>query len=1558
MKKRFLTIALSLLTVCGAWAALPQDDARFYLIGSAADLVEFSEFVNAGNNGASARLTADIDMSSVENFTPIGKYSDGNFGGPSVNRQFSGTFDGQGHVIKNLTINVDYDLEVALFSRIGGGTVKNLSVVGATIINTSQNPRTGVIAGLLHNGTVKNVFVMADEVTAAKTGENGNLIGTNVGGTVKNCISEGSPLIGSPQSGNVSNNYTYSDLASVPAAATGELCFKMNGDQKNIVFRQTIGVDPYPTGDPASSIVYAAEMKCDGTVVTEGYTNTETLPAHVFENGICKNCQSGFEANFVSKTDGVFQIGNGAQLAWFSRYVNFGEFIYAKAALTQDIDMEGVTTMRPIGFYADSEWKQPQVTFRGEFDGKGHVIKNLTINEDSYFETGFFSRPQNATIRNLGFQNASITNTKGIRCGVLGGEVLNSQVYNTFSVGTINITTSHAQKGGLAGESSGTDFFNCYTTYEKLRASLGTLHNCYEGEAVSSTLATGELCYKLNGDQSSISFYQTLPDDTYPVPDKTHKQVYAQGEVRCDGKILSDNPTYGNEAVEIPAHKYSNVGLCTVCGHDIGAVPRAADKWLEVSTPEQLRYAMRIVNYGNEEGGDDFGLCFRLTADIDMEGIEGMEPIGLFADDTYRDQFGLTQHSYVGIFDGQGHVIKNLRIVMDNYYETGLFGRITSGGTVRNLGIENAYIENTKGIRSGVIAGEMTNRVENVYTVGDIQIITTNAQKGGIAAECYVGTLQNCYTTYDVLRTALGTLDNCYEGEQARTMAPTGELAYKLNRGTTENPRWHQTIGKDQHPKLLGNDIVYQIEGYGYANQNIEMTRPQLVDGYYQITNAKELVGFATMVNEPSLKYTGANAILMNDIDMQGVEDFSGIGSVFYANTPYGHYYGEFDGNGKKITNLVMSKPDKSSVALFGNIGAGAYIHDLQIDETCSFTGKGTTAAFVAYAGRYGDPEQTAIRFENCQNDATVTSTDNQTAGFIARSVTVTNVDPIIPIEVKMTNCMNNGDINGKAKVGGFFGCDATNVTMTGCENLGTITGTDSHVGGFMGSQDTDAKANIGLTITDCANHGNVKCATTSVGGFVGRPGVGDLVITTCMNEGDIEGAGCVAGFLGNVNGSCNVQITDSHNEGAVKAVGASESKTGGIIGNAGGPYTLKNCYNSAPVSGIAATNTGCTAGLVGVSVNGGTVDFCYNTGKVTSAGNNSGGLVGWQQNSQKQITIQNSWNVADVTVSAGENAGAILGGASGQPLVTIINCYNTGAIEGKKNTAFLAGWLGNSNASGVATAIIANCWNTGKLTNVDGSKTGYRMGGSGSNILSVTNTYDVSGSKETPQLPAPEGYTEEWLTSGEFTYFLNQKADQFVYRQNVGSNETPVLLPEAGYVAKVAENGYGTLFVADEAIKAPQGVTAYTGKIEGDVLQMTAIEGTIPAGTAVVLKGEPGFYGFTPADKAEAIAENDLQGTPASIAADGAQFILSEVDGKAGFYKAEAETIIPFAKAFLTIAAESGVKFISFGDATGINEMTTDNSQQTTVIYDLQGRRVEKATKGIYIVNGKKVLK
>ena len=53
-----------------------------------------------------------------------------------------------------------------------------------------------------------------------------------------------------------------------------------------------------------------------------------------------------------------------------------------------------------------------------------------------------------------------------------------------------------------------------------------------------------------------------------------------------------------------------------------------------------------------------------------------------------------------------------------------------------------------------------------------------------------------------------------------------------------------------------------------------------------------------------------------------------------------------------------------------------------------------------------------------------------------------------------------------------------------------------------------------------------------------------------------------------------------------------------------------------------------------------------------------------------------------------------------------------------------------------------------------------------------------------------------------------------------------------------------------------------------------------------------------------------------------------------------------------------ASVKVLTFGDATGIECIQNVEAAVENEIFDLAGRRVRKAVKGIYIVNGKKVLK
>lgn len=92
---------------------------------------------------ADYELGCDIDLSSLEKWTPIGTPED-------VNVSFNGTLNGNGHKIKNMTITINstYDNNlVGFFRMLGDCTIKNLVFENTTINSTGYNNCTGILAG-------------------------------------------------------------------------------------------------------------------------------------------------------------------------------------------------------------------------------------------------------------------------------------------------------------------------------------------------------------------------------------------------------------------------------------------------------------------------------------------------------------------------------------------------------------------------------------------------------------------------------------------------------------------------------------------------------------------------------------------------------------------------------------------------------------------------------------------------------------------------------------------------------------------------------------------------------------------------------------------------------------------------------------------------------------------------------------------------------------------------------------------------------------------------------------------------------------------------------------------------------------------------------------------------------------------------------------------------------------------------------------------------------------------------------------------------------------------
>lgn len=364
-----------------------QDNNGVYQIGTPSELLWLADRVNGGSGNQDAVLTNDIDMTGVK-WTPIG----------TKDSAFEwGEFDGQGYVIKNLTVS-DSSLEYAgLFGYVTDhATIKNLGVFG----EFSGGEYVGGIAGYSENSEITNCFFIG--TVSGTTNTNGIANEDTIGDTVKNC-------------------YFQSDSTDINARTekqfkSGEVAELLNmlpngGTQE--VWGQTIGADAYPCA-----------LTSDNKVIRD-YTS---LGWHNHTNGTtednCPNC-----VKTPKQENGVYQISTIQELYWFSAYVNNTDSsIKAELAnnitVNEDISAQNRIIWTPIG----TETKP----FTGTFDGKGHIISGL-VKENSTEPVGLFGViGSGAEVSNVGVVNCIFSSTAdaGGIAGINEGTITDSYIYN------------------------------------------------------------------------------------------------------------------------------------------------------------------------------------------------------------------------------------------------------------------------------------------------------------------------------------------------------------------------------------------------------------------------------------------------------------------------------------------------------------------------------------------------------------------------------------------------------------------------------------------------------------------------------------------------------------------------------------------------------------------------------------------------------------------------------------------------------------------------------------------------------------------------------------------------------------------------------------------------------------------------------------------------------------------------------------------------------------------------------------------------------------------------
>ena len=159
------------------------------------------------------------------------------------------------------------------------------------------------------------------------------------------------------------------------------------------------------------------------------------------------------------------------------------------------------------------------------------------------------------------------------------------------------------------------------------------------------------------------------------------------------------------------------------------------------------------------------------------------------------------------------------------------------------------------------------------------------------------------------------------------------------------------------------------------------------------------------------------------------------------------------------------------------------------------------------------------------------------------------------------------------------------------------------------------------------------------------------------------------------------------------------------------------------------------------------------------------------------------------------------------------------------------------------------------------------------------------------------------------------------------------------------------------QGFTADANTTVFQAALSGNQLTMTEVANReIPAGKAVILKSSSSTITLTPATTTATLEGNALQGTATEITNPGNAYVLSKGAKGVGFYKLSSTGTIGANKAYLTYSATAREFFPIEGNVTGIEMPKAATTNSDAEVYDLQGRQVVNPTKGLYIVNGKKV--
>ena len=878
------------------------------------------------------------ETSNFRNWTPIGSTFAGGY---------TGKFDGKGHTISGLYLineSTGSYTYVGLFGVTqGSAVITNLGVVDSYFAGKSY---VGGVCARQSAGTISNCYNAGSVRGLASNSKAGGVCGDSAG--LKHCYNRGKvwgsgyvgSLIGINNADGIENCYYLEGTAEKGVGSSpnvdvsscvvrknaeqfksGEVTYLLNQSTSsgNLAWYQNIegdAKDDFPVLDSNHGTVYQVTGK-DNQIT---YSNQAPCQHEKYNNGICTSCGTFEEP---AKSDEIYKIANYGNLLWFANEVNRGstainaELICDITANDNLIAANGSVTEAPK--YIWTPIGNATNNYTGKFDGKGHTISGLYVKSTTDAYVGLFGYVRNAEISNVGVEDSYFDGAD--YAGGICGYGVSITITNCYSTGEVRSSGSNSYVGGICGycisiQDSPVTITNCYNIGEvsgsgdhvggvcgssSSSSSNCVISNCYYlvgmpagsntvaqtgmFECSISQFASGEVAYRLQGEQKGTVWGQTLTGDNrqyYPVLGGA--KVYA-----TTGCV-----TYNNSGTSAKNHNKEN-GICKDCGAYDEATDSDGDGYYEIGNAGKLYWFAQQINSGNNNN-----IKAVLTADITVNKGENTGDVancnGTKADgwiDWVPIGYNATGYKYTGIFDGKNHTVSGLYFNDTSTSNIGLFGYNT--GTIKNVGVVDSYFngEIHVGGVCGVNEGNAT--ITNCYNTGTVG---GKGDVGGVCGWNINGTIENCYNTGQVSgTTCIGgvcgynysdTITNCYylsgtatggingadvEGSaevKTQEQFGSGEVCYLLN-GSSPYGEWGQQLGVNDYP-VLGS--VYKVlmaakdglEGTNYwatfsnLNSNAELIAPT---GDIAVYNATVSDGKLTLTKRSNNKVASGEGVLL-----------------------------------------------------------------------------------------------------------------------------------------------------------------------------------------------------------------------------------------------------------------------------------------------------------------------------------------------------------------------------------------------------------------------------------------------------------------------------------------------------------------------------------------------------------------------------------------------------------------------------------------------------------------------------------------------------------------------